>query len=71
MTIAIGNISTNQKLGREEPIIPKIPERETITPEKVYRGFEEWRKLGKQDPTESRTITQPSEPEKGEESKSP
>ena len=65
MQTILSNISNKQKLTKEETI-PGVPA-ESITPERVRRGFERWKKLGKQDPTES--IEQSESLEEDEDSK--
>ncbi len=51
--------------------IPLQPEEEKeITPERVYKSFQEWRELGKQDPTEPQVPPPPSEPQESNENKS-
>lgn len=57
-------------ITKNQTVTSQPEEKTDITPERVYKNFQEWRKLGKQDPTEPQVPSQPSQPQESEENKS-
>lgn len=55
-------IPTNQKVEKGKPVSTEI-QKEGITPERVYKSSEEWRKLGRQDEVEADVPPPPNQPQ--------
>lgn len=57
-------------LDTKNQIVPSQPKGGAeITPERVYKSFQEWRELGKQDPTEPQVPNQPNQPPESDKNK--